>query len=274
MKLPRLLLACLLTAIGTGVVAPVGGTAAAQPVRTPTPQEELMMFFYKNPQPQRLVGFLEQHGASYPTKWDAYPGVAGFFAFIFRSQPAWIERLVPSRLNPPSATTVTAALRLSGQQATAAKLQSRLEQSGRDERLAAELANLPARLEDLQIRTPTHLDILWGASYASGDGRYARMILDFAARTANRSEAVAVDVAKTAIAIMGGPKEILSELRGKYGNDGGAQIIFAASAVWAARSNAERHAFIDQALTAYVTDHPGTPMVKIISVMRPKTRPP
>jgi hypothetical protein len=100
------------------------------------------------------------------------------------------------------------------------------------------------------------------------------MILDFVARTANRSETVAIDVTKTAVALMGGPKEILSELRGKYGNDGGAQIVVAAVALWGARSNAEQHAFVDQALVTYANDHPGTPMVKVISVLRPKNRAP
>ena len=69
----------------------------------------------------------------------------------------------------------------------------------RDDTLRAEFAILPARLEDLEIATPTHLDILWGASFASGDGRYARMIIDFFAETANRSEEIAIDVAKVAM---------------------------------------------------------------------------
>src|SRR3979411_1715275 len=57
-----------------------------------------------------------------------------------------------------------------------------MDEAGSDATLRAELANLPLRLEDMRIAAPTHLDILWGASFASGDERYARMIADFFAR--------------------------------------------------------------------------------------------
>src|ERR1700716_2132900 len=57
-----------------------------------------------------------------------------------------------------------------------------MDEAGSDATLRAELANLPLRLEDMRIAAPTHLDILWGASFANGDERYARMIADFFAR--------------------------------------------------------------------------------------------
>lgn len=248
------------------------GTAVAQPVQKPGPEEELMMFFYKDPRPERLVGFIERATVEPTSDWGTYPPLAGFFAVIFRAHPQRIEQLLPARLGPQRAATIAAALRLSGEQAAAAKLRPRLGQAGRDEKLTAEFASLPQRVEDLQIRTPTHLDILWGASFASGDGRFARMVLGFIAQTANRSEPVAVDVAKTALAFMGGPKDILGELRGRYGNDAAAQIIVAGVALWGTQANARQHAFIDQTVAAYINDNAGTHAAKALSALRPRSR--
>ncbi|WP_428685797.1 hypothetical protein [Reyranella sp.] len=70
-----------------------------------------------------------------------------------------MEKLVPARLNPPQADTISAALRLSGQPVSR-DLQARLAQAGTDSTLAAQFAGLPNRLTDLRIATPTHLDIL------------------------------------------------------------------------------------------------------------------
>ena len=246
--------------------------ATAQQARPPDPNEELFTFFYKNARPEKLVGFIEKYDATANGKWEAYPPFAGFFAIVFRTHPAQIERIVPARLTAQSATAIAAALRLAGNQAAIEKLQPRFEQAGSDEKLKAQFVGLPNRLEEISIRAPTHLDILWGAAFASGDRRFVRMIIDYFAQTANRSEAVAIDVAKVAIAIAGGPNKIYGELRSKYANDAGVQIIFAATALWAIRSNSERHAFVEQDVTAYIREHPGTPATKAISALRPKTR--
>lgn len=149
-------------------------------------------------------------------------------------------------------------------------LRTRLGQAGSDATLRTELANLPRRVEDLQITSATHLDIVWGASSASGDGRHARKIIDFLARTMNRSEPLAFDVARTAVAMSGGPKEVNGELRGKYGDHLSREIVFAATALWALASNARRHAFVNDALTAYIREHPTSYATKALDALRPK----
>lgn len=268
-----LVLASLAAPVAGGLALIAASSAEAQQAQKPTPQDELLMFFYKDPRPDRLVGFLEQFDKTNAQKWDAYPPVAGFLTIVFRTHPADIEQLLPARLTPQSATTVAAALRMSGNAAMAAKLQPKLEQARKDEKLANEFANLPVRLEDIPISSPSHLDILWGAAFASGDARYVRMILDFFAQVANTGEPVAIDIAKVAVGMAGGSKEIFGELRGRYGNNSGL-IIVAAAALWAARSNAEKHVFVDRALTAYVNEHPGTNATKTISAFRPKSKTP
>src|SRR3954462_9689628 len=105
-------------------------------------------------------------------------------------------------------TLFDAALKLTGNESARRKLKPRLDEAGHDPSLQVELANLPSQLTDIRIVRPTHLDIFWGAFFASGDERYVRGIVDFLAQTADRSEPIAFDTLAIALAMMGGPQEI------------------------------------------------------------------
>jgi hypothetical protein len=241
----------------------------------PDPEGDLLTFFYKDPRPERLIGYLDRYETSQGSQdWITYPPVAGFLAVIFRSHADQADRLVPVRPGPRMAATLSAALTLSGNQTLAAKLRPTLDEARSDEKLKSEFAGLPGRLEDLRARSGTHLDILWGAAFASGDDTFVRMIADVLAQTANRSELIALDVARTALAIMGGPKEIMGQLRGKYGDDGAREVIFAATALWGLQSNARQHQFVGRAVVKYIEDHSGTPAVKALTAatQRPKSK--
>jgi hypothetical protein len=238
--------------------------------RQPSADESLMMYFYNDPQPARLVGFLERYQSSAPN-WAAFPPVAGFLAVVFRRYPNWIGKLIPNQPDSRTAVAVDAALQLSGQPtADGSSLQSRLTNAGADATLKAALANLPGRLEDLHVVTPTHLDLLWGASFASGDERYARTIADFIAATANRSEPIAIEVAKVTLAVVGGPQEPLRQLQGKYGDQFAREILFAAVATWGLEANARAHPFIDEFLTKYIAANSSTPTAKLLTAVRQK----
>jgi hypothetical protein len=229
--------------------------------------DDLISHFYSNPQPARLVGLLERLQQRAPG-WNWFPPVAGFFAIVFRQHSDWIERLVPDHPDTRTAVAVTAALRLSGLPQIEPNLQSRLSAAGADPALRAELANLPPRLEELHVVTPTHLDLLWGASFASGDDRYVRMIADSFATIANRSEPLAVDIAKATLALLGGPRDFLGQLKDKYGEAGAREIAFAATAVWGLESNAQQHSFVDKFLTEYIAASSGSPAAKVLSALR------
>jgi len=274
LKPARLLFVLLPMLIGSALPLTTSVTHAQQTLQRglkPSAQDELLTSFYKDPRPERLAGFFDQFDVQHPMKWDAYPAVAGFFAVVFREHPDRIEQLMPARLNPQSAMTLAAALRMSGNQAMAAQLKPKFDQAGQDEKLAGEFANLPARIEELSIRSPTHLDILWGAAFASGDERYVRMILEFFAQVANRSEQMTADIAKVVIGMAGGPKDIFGELKGRYGVNTGL-VIVAAAALWAAESNARQHAFVEQTVNAYIRANPDTYATRAMSALRPKNK--
>jgi hypothetical protein len=245
--------------------------AAAQVAQAPNDaaDNDLLLYFYKNPQPERLVGFLERYQKK-ANSWNAFPPVVGFFAVVFREHPDWIERLIPSHLDARSAEVIDAALQLSAKSAVRHALQERFAASGSDAVLKTELTNLPSQITDIRVARPTHLDILWGAFFASGDERYVQMIINFLAQTANRSELIAMDVARTTVAMSGGPKEVYGQLKEKYDQTLGMEIIFAATAGWALGANAQRHERVANALTTYISEHPGTSATKVLSVLRPR----
>ncbi len=228
-----------------------------------------MAFFYRNPRTEILIGVLDRYqGVPSRADWRAYPAFAGFLAILFRTRADEIEDWLPDRLTAKSATALTAALVLSGNPSALARLKSRLDSAGEDEKLRAEFAGLPSRLEDLRIRTTTHLDILWGASFASGDARFPRMILEFFARTANRSEQIALDVTKTTIALMGGSSEIYGQLKPRYGDALAFEIIIAATALWSLQSNAREHEFVDKVIAKHLHEFSGTYAAKALTATR------
>ena len=266
------MIACrLLAAIGLILSMITPGLTQQRSAPQPTADELLMMNFYTDPQPARLVGFLERY-EKIGQGWQPFPPVAGFFAIVFRRHPDWIGKLIPDQPDSRTAVAVAAALQLAGQPALEGSVQSRLTNAGADASLSAELANLPLRLEELHVVTPTHLDLLWGASFASGDERYARMIADFLAETANRSELIDIDVAKTVLARMGGPQEILGQLKDKYGEQVARQIIFASVAAWGIEANAQQQPFVDGFLTKYIAENPNSGTAKLLSALRPRRR--
>lgn len=231
---------------------------------------DLVLHFYKDPRPDRLVGFFEAYERELsPKNWEAYPPVVGFFAVIFREHPDRIEQLIPAKITPRAADALAAALRLSGNQAMANRLQPRFDQAGSDATLKAQLAGLPSRLESIEIRIPTHLDILWGAAFAGGDGTFVLMILDFYAQTANISEAVAFDVTR----MMPGSKDAFAslDLRKKYDDAEFVRIVYAMTALWGLLTNAVRHEFVEQAIAKYVADHPNSNAGKHLA-LRPKLK--
>ena len=187
---------------------------------------------------------------------------------VFRAHEDWIDRLIPAHPDAKIVETLAAALQIAGYPQTSINLRSKFKDVGSDEILHAQLAGLPTRLEELRISIPTHLDLLWGASFASGDGRHVRKIIEFYASTADQSEQVAIDIARVGIATMGGPQEPLQGLRAKYGEDFARQVIYAATAQWAILSNAKQHSFVDQAVTKFINERRGTPAAKALGTLR------
>src|SRR5262249_13615045 len=144
--------------IGLMLVLGANSVVAEPSPRQLSPHEELFTYFYRDPRPERLVGFFDNFRR---VQWDRYPPVSGLFHFVLRKNPSWIDRLIPAQLDQFTVEAIPAALRLAGEPAKAQGLSMKSKEVRADDTLKRELAGLPTRLEDLRITTPTHLDILW-----------------------------------------------------------------------------------------------------------------
>jgi hypothetical protein len=249
-----------LPTFATALVLSLAGPAAAQ-------DPDAFNRYYANPRPDRLVGFLDrfQHGKD----WGAFPPVAGFFAVIFRRHPEWIDRLIPATPNAQTSETMVAAFWLAGRSDVPGTVKPRLSSAGSDPMLKSQFANQPQALEAINIATPTHLDILWGASFASGDGRYTRMVADYFARTADRSEAIAADVCLLTTGIFRRDQNVVAEVAERYPDPATRRdLLFAATAAWGLRSNAGQHPFIGNAMNKWIADHPNSHAAKCLATLR------
>jgi hypothetical protein len=252
------------------LLLPTGAAAQQVPRAQAASGDPLLGTFYRDPRPERLVGFLDRLQASPTLESTSYALIAGFYAAVFRRYPADIERLIPQSLEAKTAETVSAALRLSGNRAMHRNFQPRLTATGRDLDIAVLFVNLPSRLEDLEIAGRTGLNILWGAAFASGDATFVRMILDYFARTADLDDAIGRDILLTVQAQLGGSRDILFEMRERYGVLGARRIVFASDALISLQLNAKQHTFVNGVVTTYIAEHPGTPAQKALIATRPK----
>lgn len=253
-------LACVIILVLFGTLR-----APAQQVSMQSLDHDLA-YFYQDPRLERLTDiFTVMQGTA--TSWNAFPPLTGLLAADFKSHPEHIDRLVPIVKDVKASYALITAARLSGQPAKAEMLRTQFANLGFDQTLNSEFAGIPTRFEDLRISRPTHLDILWGASFAAADSRYVRPIIDYFATAANASELVAIDIAKTAVEMTGGPKGTIAGLKGKYGDAGAMQVILAATALWAIASNSRQHDYVKQAVAKYIGDHPGIPATKALSAL-------
>ncbi|MBS0538188.1 MAG: hypothetical protein JSR47_05505 [Proteobacteria bacterium] len=231
--------------------------AAMAPAAAQKKSTSPLTYFYLDPKPEKLVGFLDSY-AKNPTDWMAYPPMVGFYAIVFRQFPDWVDRLSPSVFDSKTAVTVAVAYKLSALSPMPAPLHDRLFSTQPDPRLQAEFPHLPARVEDVAIRTPTDLDVMWGAFSASGDERYVRKILAFLAATIDPAPELGIDVTRLTVALSNpdAGKKIFPELRAKYDDTRLHQLANASTAQWALVSNAVQHAKIRQIVDAYSAEHP------------------
>jgi tetratricopeptide (TPR) repeat protein len=238
------------------IVSPV---RAAEAVQTASVSEADLTYFYKAPSPgraARLVTYFDSLRSA--EKEGARPPLMGFFAAVFQHYPADIDKIIPESISPQMSGLLAVSLRLAGQQA---KAQSRVAtlKSKNDE--APDLASIPSSLDAVQAVGPSEFDLLWGASFASGDPRYCSKILARFVDTANAGDNADDLVRLARNRESGSDQQWIVEKRGR---DNARELIIVSTALWALRSNAQQHAFVRQVLQQYVAVHPSEPATKAI----------
>jgi hypothetical protein len=261
---PALLLASA-AAFLAGMVTPgrvawiVSPAWAAEVAQTASVSEADLTYFYKAPSPERaarLVTYFDSLRAA--EKEGTRPPLIGFFASVFQHYPADIDKIIPESISPQMSGLLAVALQLGGQHA---KAQSRVATLKSKNDAAPDLANIPSSLDAVEAVGPNEFDLLWGASFASGDPRYCSKIVARFAGTANVGDNADDLVRLARNRESGGDQQWIVEKRGR---DTARELIIVSTALWALRSNAQQHVFVRQVLQQYVAGHPSEPATKAL----------
>ena len=248
------------------LAAPALGQRANQAPLPPIPNDPVT-HFYEDPRPEKLAGLLDTARTN-RAPWEFYPPLVGFYAALFERHPEWIDKLLPETFDGRLADTIAAAWRLSGRPPMAQSLRSRVDAAGHDPALQTQLADLPERLADIRIMIPTHMDILWGAFFATGDPVYIGKLIDFFSQMANRSDQMALDITAVTLAMTGGPKDVLQQIRAKYGDNILRAILYASTAEWALLSNSRQHKIVATTLDDWLGAHANSAAARSLMAVR------
>ena len=255
--LPVLLLAFGTLGSRNLIVAPAWGAETTAAV-----SEADLTYFYKAPSPARVTNLITYFDALRAAeKPGARPSLMGFFAAAFQRYPADIDQMIPGSLSPQMSELLAVSLRLAGQQAKAESLVKTLK--SKDE-TAPDLATIPSSLDAVGAVGPSEFDLLWGASFATGDPRYCSKILTRFAGVANVG-----DNADDLVHLVKNTENRQDQqwIVDKRGLDRARELISISTALWALHSNAQQHVFVQNVVNEYITTHPGEPAAKALATL-------
>lgn len=212
--------------------------------------------FYSAPALDRVPAFVRQSEAAGVFKNRRNrPPVIGFLAGLFVKYPDRMD-WIGGQFEITTQTAVAAALMLSGHADRATQVADDGEWPAK---VRGWLAGVPTSLMDMPIRTPSDLDILWGASFATGDPAYPRRIAKFFAGIAE-SGSFPIDELILVSRFRRAPKfqDYLVTLKDKYGRDSFIRLVDGATALWALGSNAKQHDFVNTMVEAEIAAAPAS----------------
>jgi tetratricopeptide (TPR) repeat protein len=252
--LPTLLIAIVTLCAANSAVVPAWGE------ETTAASEADMTYFYKAPDPARVPRLIAYFDAlRMAEKAGARPALIGFLAAVFQRYPADIDRMIPESSSPQMLHLLAVSLRLAGQQARAESLVGKLKSW--DYSAVPNLAAVPASLEAVDAAGPSDFDLLWGASFATGEPRYCAKILKRFAEVANADDN-ADDLVHLVRNMEGGRDQ--QWIVEKRGADKARELVLASTALWSLHSNAQQHAFVRGMVTEYLAQHPTEPAAKAL----------
>jgi hypothetical protein len=194
----------------------------------------------------------------------ALPPMLGFLAAYFEKNPTRIDRVASHPFGRKGETVVLISLEAAGNDAAARRIAGKWRWSD------AEVAKLGAikPLALLAPETPSDLDTLWGAAFATGDPAYVRKIYDFYAAIANDPK---VEFGDIVLVIQARGNNKMDSLRGvgeRYSPEMAQKIVFAASAIWSLMANATAHPFVKAELDRIEKEAAATNAVKAMVALR------
>jgi len=239
----------------------------AQPPAAPLDARQLglaMTRYYERPVdiPNMLVMW-EKLGRPGPES------MIGFLAGLFTKHPDKIATAIKTPLELNTQVFIVAGLRLANRthEAKAAG-----QQWGWSSEQIASITPVEP-LATKKVATAGHFDVMWAASFATGDATYVRPIYEFFADFASQP-GVDVRDAITMVMVKHGiiNRDAVKDLAKKYPQETFVRIAHASSALWSLESNARQHKFVAAALEQYAKQQPQNAAIKAIDEVR-KARP-
>jgi hypothetical protein len=208
--------------------------------------------------------------AQFLAKWEphgapAREGTIGFLAGVFAKTPDEIPKVTAATsLGRRAQEVVIHGLRLADRHPEA--LSAAASWGWPQEHIASITPLRP--LLQAPATQPGTFDVLWAASFATGDAAYVRPIFDYYASVAAQGGVDVQDIVTIVLARAGADKEKVQAIAKKYSRETFQKVVFASTALWSLGSNAGQHKFVAAALAQYLKAQPSSPAAKGFSELR------
>lgn len=211
-----------------------------------------------------IIGNFYRHGditqvpvilASWVNTRAPPPPILGFIAGVAAKYPDMIDQMFSPSMGENERRMAVYGVRMGRSVERARELARRL---GVPESQFSQL-DIGSTLLERDMMSPSAQGMLWGASFATGDPRYAQRILDQYVAIANRPDINLDDVVHSIRIMPGYSADIIAKLKQSQGDKVALDVWLAANALWTLERNSSLHDFVKVLVDAYLSAHPDTP---------------
>jgi hypothetical protein len=209
-------------------------------------------YFYKNPDIDGIPGLLRDLGNSEVRKGrSVWPPSIGFFAALFERNPeqvdAWVAGEFPFQLQ----WVIGSGLSLAGMRGKALEFAKRHDWPKQQMDL---LRRQPTSLMTMPVASASDLDILWGASFVTGEAKFPGRMIDMVASALGEKGISVAHLLRIARGPGNPPKN--PEWLEKYSRKQAIVLLVSGAALWALGSNAKQHEFVAEAVRGRISTEP------------------
>jgi hypothetical protein len=140
------------------------------------------------------------------------------------------------------------------------------QQKGWPKDAVARFAGARLSLLEFPMSHVAEFDLLWGASFATGDKRYPDRIIDVVAESLASGKFQVAD-----IDYVGNPRNLrqsdnadLERIAGRYKDDDLEELMMNGSALWSLGSNARQHPFVMETVRARIAAAPDSDLAYLL----------
>lgn len=252
-----------LVCVAIAVCVAFGATFPALAEADEEELEKRITYFYKNPDLDALPDLVSKlYGAGMMSGKAAAP-MMGFLAPLFERHPDRIDAIIGGPYPRDAQRVFAYALIFVGMNQKAAAY---MQEKGWPKDTVEGFAGAHRSLIESPIIRAAELDVLWGASFSSGDKRYPSRIIDVVAKSLASGKFDVEDMD-----YVGNPRNLhqsdsaeLARITGRYEEEDLDELMMNGSALWSLGSNAKRHPFVMEAVQERITATPDSDLAYLL----------